>query len=85
MLPSVYVCKFRNISINAEKRGCSGFVTHDGNVVYVNTEPCFSLGFLVRTARDDKDYTGGSNHFVKNVEDLPRLISDLLKQPHVRF
>lgn len=54
----------KNIKINGETRGCSGFVknTETGFVVYVNTEkscyqPLEKLN-LYRIAKDLKDYGG---------------------------
>jgi hypothetical protein len=47
----------KNIRVNDDKRGCSGFISLNGAIVYVNTERCGSLGYLYRTAEHLKDYT----------------------------
>lgn len=53
----------------------SGFLRHNGKVIYysysvprgelpVNTRAKDAMnGILIRTAKDEKDYTGGINHF----------------------
>jgi len=68
----------KNININGNKRGCGGFVSLNGAIVYVNTEQCGSLGYLYRTAEHLKDYTGGSNRFAKSVESLVSGVNQLL-------
>jgi hypothetical protein len=68
----------KNININGNKRGCSGFITKGGNIVYVNTELCGSLGYLYRTAKHTKDYTGGVNLFAKDIESLVSNVNALL-------
>jgi len=77
--PSVYQTALRNVSINGDKRGCSGFISHNGNIVYVNTEPCFNLGLMYRTAESTKDYTGGVNHWAHNLEELVAGVNNFLK------
>ena len=84
LLPTSYGTKLSNIVINGDKRGCSGFVNHDGKTVYVNTEACSTLGYMARTASNHKDFRGGRNHFAKTPEALVTLVADLLKQPHVQ-
>ena len=68
----------KNISINGNKRGCSGFISLRGAIVYVNTEKCGSLGYLYRTASSLKDYTGGANKFATSVESLVSGVNQLL-------
>ena len=77
--------KLSNISVNGDKRGCSGFVKNpeNGVVVYVNTEKSVlkSLGYLVRYARDFKDYTGTRNrndHF--SLEDIVEEVCEMLNR-----
>lgn len=59
----------KNILINGEKRGCSGFIknTENNNIVYLTTEPLtfgpLSGKIMYRTAKSLKDYTGGNNHW----------------------
>ena len=60
----------KNIIINGDKRGCSGFISIGEKIVYVNTEKCGSLGYMYRTAKHLKDYTGGVNQWAKNLESL---------------
>ena len=94
-----YVSKGGNIRVNGQLRGASGFIRsrigngvgHDGRekVVYFNTEPsvlnqgdCY---ILIRIARDDSDYSGGTNHyttwadFAKNVDRLFGQISPIIE------
>lgn len=58
----------KNININGNKRGCSGFVRNkeNGVVVYIDTERCSGcsfLGYMFRYAKDFKDYTGCINQW----------------------
>ena len=75
---SAHSVALKNISTNGNKRGCSGFVSLNGAIVYVNTEQCGSLGYLYRTASSLKDYTGGANKFAKSVESLVLGVNQLL-------
>lgn len=68
----------KNISINGDKRGCSGFIQKGQNIVYVNTEQCFNLGYMYRTADTLKDYTGGQNQWAKDFDSLINGIDKLL-------
>ena len=68
----------KNISVNGNKRGCSGFISLAGAIVYVNTEPCGSLGLMYRTAEHLKDYTGGPNRWAKDLDSLVAGINQLL-------
>ena len=77
--PDTYSVKLRTISINGDKRGCSGFITAPtGAIVYVNTERFGSLGYMYRSASSTKDYTGGPNRFAKDLESLVSGIKQLL-------
>ena len=69
----------KNVSINGDKRGCTGFIELNGAIVYVNTEPCGSLGYMYRTASNLKDYTGGVNQWAKSLDALVSGINQLLK------
>lgn len=59
----------KNIAVNGQKRGCSGFIRNNknGKILYINTEKsCYgplSDQNLFRTAKNLKDYTGGYNCF----------------------
>jgi len=69
----------KNIAVNGDKRGCSGFVSLHGVHVYVNTEKCGSLGYMYRTATHTKDYHGGVNRWAKDIDALARGVNQLLK------
>ena len=78
----------RNIVINGQKRGCSGWV-HDpatGHTVYVNTEPsCVGLGYLVRSAPSKEVWGGshdGANYHENSLEAVDRRVHTLLREPH---
>lgn len=76
---SVHQVHLKNIRVNDDKRGCSGFIQKGDAIVYVNTEPCGSLGYMYRTAAHLKDYTGGVNRWAKDLDSLVQGISQLLK------
>jgi hypothetical protein len=75
---AAHVVALKNIRINADVRGCSGFISLHGVHVYVNTEKCGSLGYMYRTAQHVKDYTGGANRFAKDIDSLVRGVNELL-------
>jgi hypothetical protein len=76
---SVHQMHLKNIRVNDDKRGCSGFIQKGDAIVYVNTEPCGSLGYMYRTAAHLKDYTGGVNRWAKDLDSLVQGINQLLK------
>ena len=76
---SAHVVALKNIRVNDDKRGCSGFISLNGAIVYVNTERCGSLGYLYRTAEHLKDYTGGPNRFARDMDSLVAGVNQLLK------
>jgi hypothetical protein len=76
---STHTVALKNISVNGDKRGCSGFIARGDRIVYVNTEPCGSLGYMYRTAKHFKDYTGGVNQWAKDLDSLVHGIDTLLK------
>lgn len=78
---SVHQVHLKNIRVNDDKRGCSGFIQKGDAIVYVNTEPCGSLGYMYRTAAHLKDYTGGVNRWAKDLDSLVAGINQLLKVP----
>lgn len=57
----------KNIRVNGDLRGCSGFLTDPitDRTIYLSTEQsCGPVsGFLYRTARNTKDFRGGHNRF----------------------
>lgn len=80
-LPADCETFLKNIVVNGDKRGCSGFVKRGGFVVYVNTE-VGGRGYLVRTAADIKDFRGGQNCYAANHERLLVVIDELLTRVH---
>lgn len=76
---SVHQVHLKNIRVNDDKRGCSGFIQRGDAIVYVNTEFCGSLGYMYRTAAHLKDYTGGVNRWAKDLDSLVQGINQLLK------
>lgn len=73
-----HVVALKNIRVNADVRGCSGFISLHGVHVYVNTEKCGGLGYMYRTAQHLKDYTGGANRWAKDIDGLVRGVNELL-------
>ena len=73
-----HVVALKNIRVNADTRGCSGFISLHGVHVYVNTEKCGGLGYMYRTAAHTKDYTGGVNRWAKDIDGLVRGVNELL-------
>lgn len=73
--------KVSTISVNHIRRGCSGFIKdpEKGILIYFSTEP---LAFqapgqvLYRSAKDEKDYCGGSNHYC-DIKDLAHAVKRL--------
>lgn len=80
------VIEIKNVRVNGQLRGCSGFVKNPANdhIVYVNTEDNLRSGeALYRTAESMKDYRGGRNRFAAH-EELPDAIVDLLDHANPR-
>lgn len=73
------VFHLKNIIINGDKRGCSGFIMRGDNTVYVNTEVFLGGGYLYRKAKDNKDYHGEVNQYAKDIDSLVNAINQLLK------
>lgn len=73
----------KNITINGEKRGCSGFVRNLANntVVYINTEELHysNLKYMYRYADHEKDFTGYHNRWANSLEELAKATINLLK------
>jgi hypothetical protein len=76
---STHNVSLKNISVNGDKRGCSGFIEREGAIVYVNTE-VLGGGYLYRTAKHLKDYSGGVNQYAKSLDSLVEGINSLLRQ-----
>jgi hypothetical protein len=75
---SVHQVALKNIAVNGDKRGCSGFISLGAAIVYVNTE-VLGGGYLYRTAEHMKDYTGGRNLWAKDLDSLVAGITQLLR------
>lgn len=77
-----YEFHLNNISINGNKRGCSGFIKNSINnkIVYVNTEtsPLLQNKLLIRYAKSLTDYTGEHNRFAKSKDELTAMIIAML-------
>lgn len=77
-----YEFHLNNISINGDKRGCSGFIKNSINnkIVYVNTEtsPLLQNKLLIRYAKSLTDYTGEQNHFTNSKDKLTEMIITML-------
>ena len=73
----------KNIIINGEKRGCSGFITNkeNGSCVYTDTEKtcCENLGIMYRYAKNNKDYSGYYNHWTGRVYSVDSLANNILR------
>jgi hypothetical protein len=64
----------KNIVINGQRRGCSGFITNNetNKCCYITTEPFwteiefpgFCGNIMMRAASSTKDYCGGINHWI---------------------
>ena len=71
-------CALKNISVNGDKRGCSGFIARGDAIVYVNTE-VLGGGYLYRTAAHMKDYSGGVNRYARDLAGLVSGVNQLLR------
>lgn len=76
----------KNILINGEKRGCSGFIVNkiNGLIIYVNTEGSVlsSLkNYMYRYADSLKDFTGYRNRWCNTPDELANNICTLLCNP----
>lgn len=77
-----FVYSLKNIIINGDKRGCSGFIYNpeNGITIYVNTEPDMSgLKYIYRYCKDMRDYRGFTNNWAKSLDELVGGICGLLK------
>lgn len=80
------VVELKNIRINGQLMGCSGFVTNpsNGKIVYICTDNNHgtSPDPYYREAKNNRDYTGGRNHFSTNA-DLAQDVIDMLNNVDV--
>ena len=76
--PAEFDVQLKNITINGDKRGCSGFISYNGKMVYLTTEPLGMMGMMYRTAKHNKDYHGGVNQWTKDVDNLVNVIIKML-------
>lgn len=77
------VCHLKNIRVNGQLQGCSGFVVNPRNqqVAYVNTDANHGSRLdeaFYRTAENVHDYRGGRNHHCRYHE-LPRELVEFLR------
>lgn len=74
----------KNISVNGQKRGCSGFIRNMANdsVVYVNTEVFGWLTLMYRYADNEQDFKGYHNRWTReiNLDELAEAVCKLLMQ-----
>ncbi len=77
-LPQHYTFKLKNVSVNGDKRGCTGFIQYGDKTVYVDTERSCGLAYMARAAANDRDFLGGRNHWADDLESLVGLVNQLL-------
>lgn len=75
--------ELRNVRINGQLQGCSGFVTNPatGKIAYVSTDANHGHSIdnaLYRSAEHTRDYRGGLNKFA-SYDELPRAVVELLR------
>lgn len=75
--------ELRNVRINGQLQGCSGFVTNPatGKIAYVSTDCNHGRSLndsYYRTAESTRDFRGGLNKFA-SYDELPRAVVELLK------
>jgi hypothetical protein len=75
---SAHYVHLKNISVNGDKRGCSGFIARGDAIVYVNTE-VLGGGYLYRTAAHMKDYSGGVNRYARDLAGLVAGVNSILR------
>lgn len=65
------VIDVKNIRVNGQSVGCSGFIgnLYTNNIVYVNTETNSNTKYLFRHAESMWDYTGGANRYAFNIDE----------------
>jgi hypothetical protein len=76
--PVEFDVQLKNITINGDKRGCSGFISYNDKTVYLTTEPLGTMGMMYRTAKNSKDYSGGANQWAKGIDNLVSAIIKML-------
>ncbi len=73
--------RLKNILVNGQRRGCSGFIYNRSLdiYVYVNTETSvYDKMTICRYAKDFKDYSGDVNHNCYSEEQLIKETAKLL-------
>ena len=77
--------QLKTIKVNADKRGCSGFIINPANnaCIYVNTEPLIGTSdcYLYRYADHNRDYKGYHNRWAHGLDELAEAIVALSKIP----
>lgn len=80
--------KLKNVRINGNLVGCSGFVTEkeSGRVIYLTTDfgvapaPSSKTKVMYRMARSDRDYIGGYNRYCQ-IDQLGQDLASLFHKP----
>ena len=78
----------RNISINGNKKGCSGFITNseNGTCVWLSTDNEYCRQPIVyRYAKNISDYHGGINRWCDTAFDLAYAIKKMLTEPDIEW
>ena len=73
--------RFKNINVNGQKRGCSGFIYNPliDVYVYVNTEPsCYKNMTICRYAKSFNDFTGDVNNNCYSEKELIEKTANLV-------
>lgn len=78
-----YEFYIKNNKVNGNYDGASGFIMNKLNnkIVYISVSLYTyesNMGYMYRTAKTLKDYTGGNNNWIKDNEKLSENISLLL-------
>ena len=71
----------KNVIINHEKKGCSGFITYPGNnaCVYINTDcQTCTKHIMYRYAENENDFTGGTNRWCNTIDELVESVMGML-------
>lgn len=76
--------RLKEIDVNGDKRGCSGFVynTANGSILYVDTEGSVlsGLNYMYRYADSLMDYAGYHNRWANSLDELAANMVACLKQ-----
>jgi hypothetical protein len=72
--------ELKNVRINGQLHGCSGFVTNPDTkkIAYISTDTLPDMA-LYRTAEHTRDFRGGKNEYASHTK-LPQAVVNLLKK-----